>query len=131
MHPCPHAIPAQSVGEKQESLQILDRDGQVEEMHVKKKPASPRQSAVKLQVHQERVIDQVNYAGRIVESIQFVDLEADDRQEVLVPFVRRDSLFLSVVGADGQKRNRFFITHGFPRREPVCGRRRSSRASAR
>lgn len=100
----------------------LDQDGRPEEINTKewgRKNGDPmRRSAVTLKVHGGRTIEQVNYAGDLVASIHVLDIGRDGRQEVIVPFVRNDSLFLSVVSATGTKRQQFFVTAGSPRREP-------------
>jgi len=95
----------------------LDQDGQADEMHVLQKPDA-EYSAVKLRVHEGRVIEQVNFAGDLAPNIQFLDLQQDGQMEVLVPVVRHDSLFLSVVGAEGTKKMKLFVAEGEPRREP-------------
>lgn len=63
------------------------------------------------------VIDQVNYTGRIGEPL-FRDFDEDGILEAVVPVIRNDSMFLSVVGADGSKRFSLFLTSGQPRVEP-------------
>lgn len=79
--------------------------------------APPRVSGVLLESHSGLVIEQVNYEG-VALSPHAVDLDDDGVQEVVVPIVRNDSLFLSAVDGAGQKLTTLHVTEGEPRREP-------------
>lgn len=62
------------------------------------------------------VIEQVNFNGRVLTPL-LVDADADHLPELLVPVVRSDSLFVSLVDARGRKQWSFFLTNGAPRHE--------------
>ncbi|NBC18257.1 MAG: PAS domain-containing protein [Bacteroidetes bacterium] len=74
--------------------------------------------ALWLKNHDGQTIEQVNYEGRLLPA-HVLDVMGDERQEILLPFIRSDSLFLSVLDAHGQKRLSFFLTRGAPRKEPA------------
>ena len=63
------------------------------------------------------VIEQVNYAHPIGHP-HAADVTGNGTKEVFVPLIRSDSLFLSVVTANGTKRNQIYVTEGTPRNEP-------------
>lgn len=63
------------------------------------------------------IIQQVNYAGKIINTVQTLDYDADGRLEILVPFMRNDSLFVSFVNVNGDKLFYFFLIDGKPRIE--------------
>ena len=65
-----------------------------------------------------RTIQQVNYAGTVVDRIETLDLDSDGTRELLVPILRNDSLYISIVSAEGRKQGRLFVTSGQPRQEP-------------
>ena len=75
-------------------------------------------NAVVLATLDRRTIQQINYAGTVVGRIQALDLDSDGTLEVLVPLVRNDSLYLSIVSATGRKQGQLLITSGEPREEP-------------
>jgi signal transduction histidine kinase len=62
------------------------------------------------------VIEQVNFNGR-VQAPLILDTDGDHVPELLVPVVRADSLFVSLVDARGRKQGSFFLVNGAPRRE--------------
>ena len=62
------------------------------------------------------VIEQVNFNGRVLAPL-LVDTDGDRVPELLVPVVRSDSLFVSLVDARGRKQGSFFLVNGAPRRE--------------
>jgi signal transduction histidine kinase len=97
----------------------LDGDGEDELVN----SYSPTQSmpdrfmAVVLRRHTGEGIEQVNFAG-IVRPPLIADLERDGLPEILVPVIRSDSLFVSVVSGTGSKLRSFLVTTGTPRMEP-------------
>lgn len=80
-------------------------------------PSPQKFNALLLESGSRTVIDQVNYAHPIGQP-HTADITGDGTKEVFVPLVRNDSLFLSIVTADGTKRNQIYVTEGTPRREP-------------
>lgn len=74
--------------------------------------------ALTIKTQEGQITDQVNFAGDVVEDLQFADFGEDGRLETIVPVTRNDSLFLVVVSAEGQKLHSFYLTQGEPRREP-------------
>lgn len=73
--------------------------------------------AVWIRTQDGQTIDQVNYEGQIL-PLHFLDVTGDARPEILVPYVRNDSLFLSVLNGEGQQQFGFFLIDGEPRQEP-------------
>ncbi len=97
----------------------LDGDGR-DEMYLTYKPGQPaiyNIQALVLQSQTTGVIDQVNFTGHI-DTPLFRDLDADGTLEAFVPVLRNDSLFLTVVNADGRKHLSLFLISGQPRIEP-------------
>lgn len=80
-------------------------------------PSPQKFNALLLESGSRTVIDQVNYAHPIGQP-HTADVTGDGAKEVFVPLVRNDSLFLSIVTADGTKRNQIYVTEGAPRQEP-------------
>lgn len=80
-------------------------------------PSSPTKNALLLETQSGKVIEQVNYAHPI-QRPHPLDVTGDGTLEIIVPFVRSDSLFFSIVTADGTKRNQLYVTKGEPRQEP-------------
>lgn len=80
-------------------------------------PQTGLAKAIVLTTWDGKIVEQVNYAWPVHEP-HTADLTGNGILEVLVPFVRRDSLFLSVVSAEGQKLGQLYITTGEPRIEP-------------
>lgn len=62
-------------------------------------------------------IEQINYEGKTL-SPSALDLDGDNVVEILVPFIRRDSLFLSILDTKGVKLSGFFLIDGKPRIDP-------------
>ena len=60
------------------------------------------------------VMDQVNFSGSVM-PILFTDYNEDQTPEILVPFVRNDSLFVSFLNSSGEKLFQFFLVDGHPR----------------
>jgi hypothetical protein len=73
--------------------------------------------AVVLRRHTGAPIDQVNFDGLVSEPL-LRDLDSDGAPEILVPLIRNDSLFLSVLDREGTKLRTFYMTSGRPRIEP-------------
>ena len=73
--------------------------------------------SIVLETWNGKVIEQVNYAWP-VHAPHTSDLTGNGTLEVLVPFVRRDSLFMSVVDGMGHKIEEFYVTSGHSRVEP-------------
>lgn len=67
--------------------------------------------------HDGQIIDQVNYAEPIGYP-HVLDLESDGNLEILVPFVRNDSLFASFVDAQAQELYQIYLAKGKPRQVP-------------
>ena len=72
--------------------------------------------AVWIRTQEGQTIDQVNYDGQIL-PLHFLDVTGDARPEILVPYVRNDSLFLSVLNGEGEQQFGFFLIDGRPRQE--------------
>lgn len=89
----------------------LNNDGRDERVRV-----IDTRLAIVLREHDGRTINQVDYTEPI-KNLYYLDLNDDDILEILVPFVRNDSLLLSIVDARGNKRNQFFLTAGEPLRQ--------------
>lgn len=70
-----------------------------------------------LMTFEGKTIEQANFAGRILDTVYPVDYEGDGILEIMVPFVRHDSLFVSFVNHRGEKMFYFFLTDGKPRIE--------------
>lgn len=94
----------------------LDGDGRDERVTFASNSEAWKPANIVLLTHDGQIIDQVNYADQI-DSPHFLDLERNGSLEILVPFVRNDSLFLSIVDKDAKKRRPIFLTKGEPRRE--------------
>lgn len=94
----------------------LDGDGLDEIVRYDRMSLGPGGSAIILTTAGGRIIEQMNYAGSI-SSVHFHDYDHDGTLEILVPYVRNDSLFVSFVDATGKKLFHFFLINGEPRRE--------------
>jgi nitrogen-specific signal transduction histidine kinase len=82
----------------------------------------PGGSAIKIRRGDWTIIEQVNFAGDFCVGTTcnqpfFLHLDDDRSLEILVPFVRNDSLFARVVDERGQKRQLIFLATGEPRIE--------------
>lgn len=60
------------------------------------------------------VIEQVNFAGTIT-PVHFGDYDNDQSQEIIVPYIRNDSLFVAFLSSKGEKLFQFFLVNGYPR----------------
>ncbi len=78
---------------------------------------TPPISYIQIKTFEGKIIEQVNYSGRIVNQIFTLDSNDDGILEVLVPYVRNDSLFVSGVNHRGEKLFHFFLIDGKPRIE--------------
>lgn len=74
-------------------------------------------SFILLVTFEGKTIEQTLFAGHILPCVTPMDCNHDGLQEILVPFVRNDSLFLSIVDHRGQKQSTFFLINGQPRVE--------------
>ncbi len=95
----------------------LDRDGRDEFIQVQPTASRPTGSALVLYTHDFNTVDQVNFAGRLVPLLQFLDIDGDGQLEIAAPWVRNDSLFLTFVNSEGMKLHTLFLTRGRPRIE--------------
>ena len=97
----------------------LNGDGRDELLRIYRPSANanrPDLEALVLEDADGGVIEQVNFNGR-VQAPLLVDADGDHLPELLVPVVRADSLFVSLVNARGRKLGSFFLVSGAPRRE--------------
>ncbi|MDZ7401009.1 MAG: ATP-binding protein [candidate division KSB1 bacterium] len=74
-------------------------------------------SFILLMTFEGKTIEQAIFAGRILEVIYTLDYNDDGLLEILVPFMRHDSLFVSLVSNRGLKLATFFLINGQPRIE--------------
>jgi signal transduction histidine kinase len=72
--------------------------------------------AVTLYSQDNKVIGQLNYPG-IVGPPHVLDLDADGANELVVTFIRNDSLFVAFANGQGEKLFSFFLIAGKPRIE--------------
>ena len=72
-------------------------------------------SFIMLMTFEGKIIEQINYLGRIIDGIFTLDYNDDGIQEIIVPFVRNDSLFVSFVNHRGEQLFYFFLINGKPR----------------
>lgn len=103
----PHAYPADLDGDGRDELAHIHRPSHI----------SAGINAVWIQTQDGQTIEQVNYEGRIL-PLHFLDLSGNGRPEILVPYLRNDSLFVGILDETGQKRFGFFLIDGKPRQEP-------------
>ena len=97
----------------------LNGDGREEILRIYRPSANanrPDLEALVLEDADGGVIEQVNFNGRVLAPL-LVDTDGDHVPELLVPVVRADSLFVSVLDARGRKLRSLFLTSGAPRRE--------------
>ena len=80
-------------------------------------PGAPQTSYILIKTSNGKVIEQVNFSGSITRTISFADYNNDGNLEILVPFIRNDSLFVSFVDSRGTKLFLMFLTAGKPRKE--------------
>jgi signal transduction histidine kinase len=94
----------------------FDVDGKDELVYLIDTDQTSGRSSIVLYTKPGNLIDQVNYAGAAL-TPHFLDYDGDGRPEMLVPFVRNDSLFVSFVNRRGKKLFYFFLIDGQPRWE--------------
>ncbi|NOY59119.1 MAG: hypothetical protein GXO75_09320 [Calditrichaeota bacterium] len=61
------------------------------------------------------VLEQINFRGELILPLYFLDVNADGKQEILVPIVRNDSLLIRFVSHKGKKLKAIYLTAGKPR----------------
>lgn len=101
-------------------LEDLDNDGRYEILKTHNDIdaiTGTRSSFLQIRSHDDFIIDQINFPA-ILWNIALVDLEHNNKQELVVTLMRNDSLFLSFLDARGAKLFSFFLINGRPRREP-------------
>lgn len=98
-------------------LADLDSDGFTEIITVNDGLATAQHdgSFLLILTFEGKTIDQVNYDGKIISKVCPIDYDGDGSLEILVPFVRNDSLFVSFVNNQGDKLVCFFLINGKPR----------------
>lgn len=97
-------------------LTDLDGNNLTEIITIQKSlPSDPTHSFLMLHTFQGKLIEQINYPGKIIDSVFPLDYNHDGILEILVPYIRNDSLFVSFVDKDGQKLSYFFLIDGKPR----------------
>lgn len=82
----------------------LNSDGRDERVHMVK-----TQRGIVLRAHDGQTIKEVNFPEPI-QNPHFLDLDGDDLLEILIPFVRNDSLLIQIVDSQGNKKNKFALT---------------------
>jgi nitrogen-specific signal transduction histidine kinase len=100
-------------------LTDLDGNGFTEIITINVASAAVQHSGsyIMLMTFEGKIVEQINYPGKIIDSIYLVDYNDDGIKEILVPFVRNDSLFVSFVNTRGEKQFYFFLIDGKPRIE--------------
>ncbi len=97
-------------------LTDLDGNNLTEIITIQKSlPSDPNHSFLMLHTFQGKLIEQINYPGKIIDSVFPLDYNHDGILEILVPYIRNDSLFVSLVNKEGQKLSYFFLIDGKPR----------------
>ena len=96
----------------------LDGDGQDEYLEYRPfhmSSATPRPLSYVLKRHSGKVVDELHVTGRSAGEPIILDVLPGKALEILLPYVRNDSLFITVFDHDGKKRKSFFLTTGSPR----------------
>ncbi len=98
---------------------VVDLDGDQRDDFVMSENRGPGPNAgvVSLIASDRSLIDQFRFEGRVLRPIG-LDVDDDGHSEILVPFVRNDSLFVTVGDSQGNKLYSFFLVEGTPRVEP-------------
>ena len=94
----------------------LNRDGRDEVVVIDRESSEPNPAHIRLLTPDLEVIDQVNFAERLVD-VRALDVNGDGNQELLATSVRNDSLFVCAVDNRGQKLFQFLLATGQPRIE--------------
>ena len=94
----------------------LDNDGWDEIIDWIPRNPHEERGHITIRTLEGQLVDQVNFIGRVSQP-HFLDYDEDGIQEILVPYVYRDSLFVSFVSAQGNKLFSLFLTEGKPRRD--------------
>ena len=79
----------------------LDGDGRDDIVTVFPVSPSGPNGFIHIRTPEGEMVDQVNFAGEVRDMVHFLDYDDDGSKEIFVPFVRDDSLFVSVVTAKG------------------------------
>ena len=74
-------------------------------------------SFILLMTFEGKTIEQANFVGSILDTVYPIDYDGDGILEIMVPFVRNDSLFVSFINHRGEKMFHFFLIDGKPRIE--------------
>ncbi len=101
-------------------LDDLDNDGRYEilKTHNDTDPVTgARSSFLQIRTHANLVVNQINFPA-LIWDLRPLDWNRDGKQELAVTLMRNDSLFLSFIDIEGNKLFSFFLTNGYPRREP-------------
>ena len=93
----------------------MDGDGVDEIVLINSVTRPPGASNILLDRLDGTLIEQINFVGRFIPEIQFLDCNGDRKNDAIIPYVRNDSLFVSIVDANGAKIAHFFLIDGQPR----------------
>jgi signal transduction histidine kinase len=94
----------------------LNLDGRDEQIRVNDPDNPLVHGGIVVMTYDGKTVEQANYAGE-VKPLHFLDYDGDGVLEILVPFLRNDSLFVGFLNSRGQKLFYFLLTTGEPRRE--------------
>lgn len=95
----------------------FDSDGRDEFAVAENRGSVLNAGVVSLFNSDEALVDQFRFDGRVLRP-HGLDVDGDGVREVLMPFVRQDSLFVTVGDAQGNKLSSMFLVAGAPRVEP-------------
>ncbi len=96
----------------------LDRDGRDEllQLQASSEGKGPGYESFLILSHDLQIVEQVNFSGRLL-PFHFLDMDEDGLPEIVAPWVRNDSLFVTFVSRSGVKRHTLWVTRGQPRIE--------------
>lgn len=103
-----------------ESVVAFDLDGDGVDEIIDYDPPfrrTPRWQPVLVKTQSGVLIDQVNLAGKPLKP-HSLDLDADGNPELLLPYLRNDSLFVTICDSRARKLFGFFLLRGEPVHEP-------------